>query len=615
MTEATPEANRIERDLEHTRSRLDATIDALQQKLSPGEIFEQALDYMKESGGGEFGRNLVATMRDNPVPVALVGIGLAWLMVAGPREGSRRDGRGRGELLDAGAGPERGYGGAVAETDRYPARDERWDEAYLSRHGAYASAAIEDLATKANEAGTSVRRDPNEAEDAYQERVYAAKGGVLGLRRNTDETHPTFRERVDAAIVAAAQRYERMRAQAMDMKDDLAARGQSAMQSMHERGRSTAGSVYDYGRSAAEGAYGYGQAAVETAYDYGYGAARSLREHPLPYVLIGAGVAWLLMSGRNERDDRRFAQDRYDRGRYGPTGRYSGYQGAGYGRAGSGIGYDYAGEPVEDLAGRAHAAGSGVERAPEESEDAYHGRVYAAKARVMGLAQDMGESLAAFRERVDAALEAAGERYRAWRDQARTAGGDMASRGQGAVQSLYGYGRSAADGAYSLGGRTAGYVQDQPLLLGAIGASIGACLAMLMPPSRYEREMMAGVREDVRERIRDAASDAVHGAGRVAREVMGTAREAAEREGLGDFRASGIAQAARERVHEAAERVRHVVEETAAAGREAVERELKGEQPGGNGTGEQGGRGEPAAQAGGGSYGRTPGNGDKRTPA
>ena len=56
MTDTDASTNEIERDLAQTRARLDATIDALQQRLSPGEMVDQAIGYVKESGGGEFGR-------------------------------------------------------------------------------------------------------------------------------------------------------------------------------------------------------------------------------------------------------------------------------------------------------------------------------------------------------------------------------------------------------------------------------------------------------------------------------------------------------------------------------------------------------------------------------
>jgi hypothetical protein len=87
----------IERDLSGTRARLGATIDALRRKLAPGGMADGmadgAISYAKGTGGAEFGRNLAGTVRGTPVPVALLGVGLAWLMLADwrGRDGRRRE--------------------------------------------------------------------------------------------------------------------------------------------------------------------------------------------------------------------------------------------------------------------------------------------------------------------------------------------------------------------------------------------------------------------------------------------------------------------------------------------------------------------------------------------
>ncbi len=73
----------LHEDIERHRENLDRTLSALGDKLSPGELLDEGLRYMK-SGSGEFFANLMRTARDNPVPMALTGIGLAWLM-AGQR--------------------------------------------------------------------------------------------------------------------------------------------------------------------------------------------------------------------------------------------------------------------------------------------------------------------------------------------------------------------------------------------------------------------------------------------------------------------------------------------------------------------------------------------------
>jgi ElaB/YqjD/DUF883 family membrane-anchored ribosome-binding protein len=83
--------------IDRTRGDMDSTLRAIEQRLSPGQLLDQGLDYLRHSGGNEFVSNLGGSVRDNPVPVALVGIGLAWLMAAG-----RSDGANGGSQLSTG---------------------------------------------------------------------------------------------------------------------------------------------------------------------------------------------------------------------------------------------------------------------------------------------------------------------------------------------------------------------------------------------------------------------------------------------------------------------------------------------------------------------------------
>ena len=72
-------------ELDDTRSRLDATLSSLQDKLAPASLADQAVTYFKEVGGVELGRSVSRSMRDNPIPVALIGVGLGWLVFSGAR--------------------------------------------------------------------------------------------------------------------------------------------------------------------------------------------------------------------------------------------------------------------------------------------------------------------------------------------------------------------------------------------------------------------------------------------------------------------------------------------------------------------------------------------------
>lgn len=335
MIEGSPETTRIERDLEETRARLDATIGALQQKLSPGQLLDQSLAYLKDSGGGEFAHNLKSNVQTNPLPVALVGIGLAWLMMGG---------HGR------------------AAPAQQPTRLAGGHEDLAS--GDWAGHYGVDAISRAEAAAAGVRRTASETAEAFQERLYLAKGKALGVGRNVGEALTDFGSRVDAAM---------------------------------QQARTSAGET-----------------------------ARSLR----------------------------------------------------------------------------HAAGSALDTTRD------------ATGRATGAARD------------------------------------------------------AAD-------RAAGFLQDQPLVTGAIGVSVGALLAALLPPSRAEDELLGGIGDKLKERAYEAADTAIAGGMRVADEVVQAGSETARREGLTADNADDAASRAGAEVAGAAPSARHVVEDALAAGRDAIDRELR----------------------------------------
>jgi hypothetical protein len=88
----TPE--QIEREIERTRQDTAATLAAIEERLSPGRLMDEAWAYLRSSGQGQsFMTNLSQTVRDNPIPVALLAISVVWLAIAGSRKDkSRADG-------------------------------------------------------------------------------------------------------------------------------------------------------------------------------------------------------------------------------------------------------------------------------------------------------------------------------------------------------------------------------------------------------------------------------------------------------------------------------------------------------------------------------------------
>jgi len=72
-------------EIERTRADMSETVDAIQERLSPENLKEQAKDRVKEATVGraqEAGSGIVETIRANPLPAVLTGIGLGWLLVS-----------------------------------------------------------------------------------------------------------------------------------------------------------------------------------------------------------------------------------------------------------------------------------------------------------------------------------------------------------------------------------------------------------------------------------------------------------------------------------------------------------------------------------------------------
>jgi hypothetical protein len=73
----------LEREVEAQRNKVESTIGEIKERLTPGQLVDEVLSYTKH-GGAHFAANLGNTVSANPLPAALLGVSLVWLM-AGPK--------------------------------------------------------------------------------------------------------------------------------------------------------------------------------------------------------------------------------------------------------------------------------------------------------------------------------------------------------------------------------------------------------------------------------------------------------------------------------------------------------------------------------------------------
>jgi hypothetical protein len=70
----------IQREIDDDRKKIEARIGAIQERMSPGQLVDEVLAHANGSGGGEYVSNLGKALKDNPLPVALMGVSLTWLI-------------------------------------------------------------------------------------------------------------------------------------------------------------------------------------------------------------------------------------------------------------------------------------------------------------------------------------------------------------------------------------------------------------------------------------------------------------------------------------------------------------------------------------------------------
>lgn len=204
----------IERDLEQTRAEVSSTLDAIQEKLTPGQLMDQAIDYWRRSAPADFGSNLSRNVRDNPLPVALVGIGLGWLMMSTRKQETRY----------------------APYREDYVSDEEDYDygSAYDYDSASHGYGAME---SNYGESGESALERAKSSASSAAEQV---KDKAAELKARAGEGMQHMRDKASALSGRGSGRYEGMRHRAAGMRSSLSERAGSArarMSDLRERSR------------------------------------------------------------------------------------------------------------------------------------------------------------------------------------------------------------------------------------------------------------------------------------------------------------------------------------------------------------------------------------------
>lgn len=250
----------IEAEIARTRSDLSRTLEAIEGRLAPRQLLEKGFDMMRDGMSGDMGK-IGRVLRENPLPLALIGAGIGWLMLAQTGAGRQLGDRAADA---AGSVGERvrgliGRGGERSYAHAWTKREE------AARHG-----------------GAEMPVPGYGAEHAERVATGAGYGGASSGM--AERASSAARETAHSAYGTAAEAAERAR----------------------DSASGAVGKVGEYGRQAADAAGEYADLAGRRLGDARDRFTRLMEDHPLAVgalgFLAGAIIGAALPSTRVEEE-------------------------------------------------------------------------------------------------------------------------------------------------------------------------------------------------------------------------------------------------------------------------------------------------------------------------
>ena len=297
---------------------------------------------------------------------------------------------------------------------------------------------------------------------------------------------------------------------------------------------------------------------------------RSFKSNPVPFIVTGIGLAWLMSStqGSNrgggssqDADYRRYRSNYYD-GRQGqgpdgsgraayrddhPDGYRDDYDFDSYDRdaySGAGARADARaafGSDVSDTtpyssgdSGGSYGSASGSSSTGSSDDDG-PSLLDKARAKASEIGDGIGDGVDSMKQRAGSGRDAASEHYERMRTDARYRADTMrrdASRRYDAMRSS---GRDMGYRARRGAEQASDYLQEQPLVGAAVGIAVGALIGSLLPATRTEDRYLGEYADEVKGEAASAASEQAERLQERAGQVASDVRQSAE-QGLSQAR-------------------------------------------------------------------------------
>jgi hypothetical protein len=209
----------IEECISATRADLDRNLSAIEQRLSPDELINQAVDYLR-SGPTEFLSNFGQAVKSNPVPAALMTVSVAWLMFGGR---AHSNGAGRAAYSGSDAADQYGDDGLPVIGESENLSDGRDGSSAVRR----VTETVRERASRLGDRASSVASRASQLADrasSVGDRMghkFSEVGGKMtDASKHAQEVFQTARERIAQARETLGQQPRRIKAGYQDVTEN-----------------------------------------------------------------------------------------------------------------------------------------------------------------------------------------------------------------------------------------------------------------------------------------------------------------------------------------------------------------------------------------------------------
>jgi ElaB/YqjD/DUF883 family membrane-anchored ribosome-binding protein len=276
-------ARELREEIADTRTDISETIEAIQERLQPGNLVAQARESVRNAAGEKvqqmantagdaadrvLGSSFMETIKANPIPAAIIGIGAAWMYFN--RVGSRdyRNGESESSRLYGGSNRYGSYGeradrpyegtyGAVGM--RGTIRSDDTEESVVSRAKDYASDVSDRAQQLTGQVRDRARRSSRQAQRRFEDvlrtnplavgAAAALVGAVVGLSVPSTETEDQLMGEARDSVV---ERARDLASDAADRVGEAAGNAENVVSRAADQVKGVASQVSDRTRSSSD---------------------------------------------------------------------------------------------------------------------------------------------------------------------------------------------------------------------------------------------------------------------------------------------------------------------------------------------------------------------------